>query len=170
MALEKTIQIEKSANIAVPIEKLWDITANEFHNVDAWISGVNNSEGSGNGLHAERSCLPSYKGFSKTTEKIIAFNPELHQFTYKIVKGLPGFVKSAQNEWIHQSTSEGTKITMVVTMKVGGLMGLIMGGIMKKKMASILEDALEELKTYAETGQVHPRKKVASDKYAMSLN
>lgn len=170
MALEKTIQIEKSAVIAVPIEKLWDITAKEFHNVDAWISGVNNSEGFGSGIGAERSCLPSYKGFSQTTEKIVAYNPEQYNFTYKIVKGLPGFVKSAQNEWIHQSTADGTKITMKVTMKVAGIMGMLMGGIMKKKMASILDDALEELKTYAETGQVHPRKKTATEKYTMSLS
>lgn len=170
MALEKTIHIEKSAIIAVPIERLWDITANDFQNVDAWISGVNNSEGSGNGLNAERSCLPSYKGFSQTTERIVAYDPEQYRFTYKIIKGLPGFVESAQNEWIHQETSNGTEITMEVTMKVSGLMGYLMGGIMKKKMGKILDDALEELKTYAETGQVHPRKKTASEKYIMSLN
>lgn len=169
MDTKNVMQISKSILIAVPIEELWEITAINFQNVDAWISGVNHSEGTGSGMNAERSCLPSYKGFSQTAERIIDFSPNKYRFTYEIIKGLPGFVEFAKNEWIHREVSGGTEITMEVTMKVKGFMGWLMGGIMKRKMGNILVDALEELKTYAETGQLHERKKAALEKYQMGL-
>ena len=166
---KKTFGAVKSIYIDVPREELWKITAQEFGQVDKWISGVNHStpiEGSiNNSTVGARTCDPSYKGFKETTEELIMYNKEEYTFAYKISEGLPGFVESAVNTWSHDKEGNGTKIAMNVVFEVKGLMGSIMKNIMRKKMETILTEALEELKVYAETGEQHPRKKAAMAKY-----
>ncbi|HAS47198.1 MAG TPA: hypothetical protein DCS93_42340 [Microscillaceae bacterium] len=169
MSQKKAITINRSIQINVPREQLWEITAHYFDKVDRWISGVNHSTGSGQGIEGavchERTCLPSYKGFKETSEKIIAYDDENYVFTYQVARGLPGFVKYAKNTWTHEAKGNATLITMQVSMQVQGVMGFLMKGLMRKNMSKILQEALEELKVYAETGQVHSRKKAAMKKY-----
>ncbi|MEM9886407.1 MAG: hypothetical protein AAF849_10975 [Bacteroidota bacterium] len=71
----------------------------------------------------------------------------------------------ATNTWTHTAKDSGTELTMHVKMEVQGLMGAIMKGPMKKRMNSIVQDALEELKVYAETGSLHERKVAAMRKF-----
>ncbi len=164
------MKIQKSILIDVPKQELWDITAHDFGNIYKWISGVNRSHGQGEGIngatHGERVCDPSYRGFKRTTERITAYDPNGFRFTYQVVSGLPSFVESASNTWTHETEGDGTRLTMAVAMKVKGIMGALMGGMMKSKMSKILTEALEELKTYAESGgDLHPRKRKAKEKY-----
>ncbi|OJJ20193.1 hypothetical protein BKI52_17115 [marine bacterium AO1-C] len=169
MSQQKAITINRSIQVNVSREQLWEITAHNFDKVDRWISGVNHSTGSGQSTEGaicdERTCVPSYKGFKETSEKIIAYDEENYAFTYQVARGLPGFVKYAKNTWTHEARGNATIITMQVSMQVQGLMGFLMKGLMRKNMDKILQEALEELKVYAETGQVHPRKKAAIEKY-----
>ena len=161
---KKVMEVKRSIYIEVPKEDLWKITAEDFTRVDKWISGVNLAKGSGEVLGATRICTPSYKGFSKTTEEIIDFHPT-NYFTYQIAEGMPKMVAKATNTWIHEPQNGGTLLTMQVNMDVRGLMGSIMKGPMKKRMNTILQDALEELKLYAESGELHERKVAAMRKF-----
>ena len=164
---KKVVEIKKSIYIDIPKEELWKITADDFTKVDKWISGVNFAESTGDqetGIGAARSCTPSYKGFKKTTEKIIKFKP-MDSFTYQIAEGLPKMVVYATNTWIHESKGAGTVLTMHTKMELKGLMGTIAKGPLKKKMNTILQDALEELKLFAETGNLHERKVAAMRKF-----
>ncbi|MEM6699234.1 MAG: SRPBCC family protein [Bacteroidota bacterium] len=164
---KKVVEVKKSIYIDAAKEVLWKITAEDFTEVDKWISGVNLAESTGEvktGMGAARSCTPSYKGFSKTTEKIVDFQPT-DFFTYQIVEGMPKMVAHATNTWTHVAKGEGTELTMHVKMEVQGLMGAIMKGPMKKRMNVVIQDALEELKVYAETGNLHERKVSAMRKF-----
>ena len=77
----------------------------QFDKIGDWSSGVVRSEGHGTSdlgaVCLERNCEPSYKGFNRTTERIVDYQPADHQFTYKIVAGLPGMVQNATNTWTH---------------------------------------------------------------------
>ena len=165
----KLIEVKQSIYIDVPREELWKITALEFGQVDKWISGVNKSTSAGMGINGstctERSCDPSYKGFKTTTETLTEFEPNEYRFAYQVREGMPKMVVSAVNEWTHEPSGNGTHMTMHVKMRVKGLMGSLMKGPMKKRMNKILVEALEELKLYAETGELHPRKIAAMEKY-----
>ncbi|MBX2870835.1 MAG: SRPBCC family protein [Saprospiraceae bacterium] len=161
---KKLVEIQQSIYIDIPQEELWKITAEDFTKVDKWISGVNLAEGTGQGVGAARTCTPSYKGFSQTTEKIIDFQPS-SSFTYQIVEGMPKMIRYATNTWKHEAKNEGTQMTMQVKMEVKGLMGALMKGFMKRRMRNILKEALEELKLYAETGDLHERKISAMRKF-----
>ena len=161
---QKTVQVEQSIVIELPKDSLWKITALQYEKIGDWSAGVKSSEGGSAGgfngeIYTERVCVPGYKGFKKTTERIIDYQPDQYFFTYQIAEGLPGMVKYATNTWTHMEEGSGTRITMQVNMQLQGLMGAIMKGPMKKKMSQILRENLEELKVYAETGEVHERKK-----------
>ena len=156
------VNIQESIVVKVSKEQLWEITALQFDKIGDWSAGVLHSEGHGTSelgaVCLERHCNPSYKGFKKTTERIISYLPEEHQFTYRIVAGLPSMVQNATNTWTHVGDENETTITMNVNMELLGFMGWVMKTPMKKQMRKILRENLEELKVYAETGQVHDRK------------
>ncbi|MEO1437231.1 MAG: SRPBCC family protein [Bacteroidota bacterium] len=157
-----SVEVEESIFIKVSKEQLWGITALQFDKIGDWSAGVKSSEGFGKGQNgavcSERQCDPAYKGFKKTTEKIIDYQPDAHQFTYQITKGLPKMVVRATNQWTHRDEKGGTRMSMKVNMILKGLMGRIMAKPMQKRMATVLRENLEELKIYVETGKVHDRK------------
>ena len=159
---QTTVSIAESIVINLPKDKLWEITALQFDKIGLWSAGVKDSEGHGTSqigaVCNERQCEPAYKGFKKTTERIIDYRPENYEFTYKIAAGLPKMVTNATNHWTHVEVENGTRLTMSVNMELKGLMGRIMKGAMQKNMKKVLKENLEELKIYAETGQVHERK------------
>lgn len=167
----KTMNVSRSIYIDRPIDSLWEISALEFGNIGHWSASLDHSE-EGKGSHfegaacTERVCTPNAKGLSETVERIIDFKPADYQFTYEIAQGLPGFVSYATNTWTHKAKGNGTELTMTAHMELKGLMGSIMGNVMKKKMGQLLYENLEELKFYSETGEVHPRKVKANEKLA----
>ena len=160
---QQNVSVAESIMINIPVEKLWEITALQFDKIGTWSAGITNSEGHGtSNLGAvcnERKCVPSYKGFKETTERIIDYRPENYEFTYQIVAGLPKMVKKATNTWKHIGKEGRTHLIMQINMELQGVMGFLMKGIMLGKMKKILKENLEELKVYAETGQLHERKK-----------
>lgn len=168
----QNVSIKESIIIEIPREKLWEITALQFDKIGLWSAGMTDSKGYGTSelgaVCNERQCEPSYKGFKKTTERVTDYQPENHQFTYEIIAGLPGMVKKATNTWTHADQEDGTLLTMHVNMQLQGIMGWLMKGPMQGKMRKILRENLEELKVYAETGQVHERKKKLNSKLAVA--
>jgi len=157
------VQIKESILIEIPKENLWEITALQFDKIGDWSAGVLYSEGNGTSalgaVCLERVCEPSYKGFEKTTERIVDYQPDGYQFTYEIVAGLPAMVEKATNTWTHIGRENETELTMEVNMHLKGIMGFLMKTPMQKRMKSILRQNLEELKVYAESGELHSRKK-----------
>ncbi|MEM8509568.1 MAG: SRPBCC family protein [Bacteroidota bacterium] len=164
------VHVKASIFIAVPIKAVWEITAHQFDKIATWSSGVTESTGHGVGLNGavckERQCTPRYKGFKKTTERIVAYQPENYVFRYEIPKGLPNTVVKASNTWTHEVDGNGTILTMDVNMQLKGLMAYLMKGVMKRKMGHILQENLEEIKVYAETGELHERKRKLNEQLA----
>lgn len=177
---QKKVQVEEAIYIDVSKDTLWEITALQFDKIGIWSAGVKHSKGvqlaenqaidANEPVCNERQCVPSYKGFKETTERIIDYQPEDYHFTYQIAEGLPKMVKYATNQWLHEDQGKGTKITMSVNMELQGLMGSLMKGVMKKKMRKVLQENLEELKVYAETGKLHERKQKLNQKIAAKSN
>lgn len=163
--------IKRKISINASIEKVWDISYNKFSEVDKWIRAVPLSTGTNpkqaEDTTCERQCTPSVKGFGKTREVLEYVDEQQKTLRYRILEGPPGFVKSATNTWSLKSTlGGGTTIQMETEMEVKGILGFLMGGLMKKQMPKILDEALEDLKYYAEYDQPHPEKVKAAEKWA----
>lgn len=159
--MPKIVSIERSTVINVPVERLWEVSADEFEHIDRWDGNVKSSHPSVNAVVnapvGGRVCN-LYSG-GKTVERFIEFDNSKHTFTYEIAEGLPGFVISARNIWMHEAIAENkTKLTMRIVMRVKGILGTIMRCPMNWQMGKVLDNAQEELKHYTETGQPHPRK------------
>ncbi|WP_299246839.1 SRPBCC family protein [uncultured Aquimarina sp.] len=156
--------------IKVPIEKIWQILAVEFGDIDHWASGVNASGGSGapiNGSNcSERACKISATGFSDTKERITVYDKEGYILKYTLFHGLPGFVKDAYNTW--QLLPKDKSLTLVkatTEMRATGIMGAMMKGFMTRSTQKVLKTMCKELKYYAENDEPHPTKKKAMEKY-----
>ena len=160
--MPKIVSIERSAIINVPVERLWQLSADEFEHIDRWDGNVKSSRSSDDVMTSAsvggRVC-DLYSG-GKTVERFIEFDNSRYTFTYEITEGLPGFVISARNTWTHKAVpGNKTKLTMHIVMRVKGILGRIMQCPMKFQMGKVLENAQAELKHYIETGQPHPRKR-----------
>ncbi|MEM6724185.1 MAG: SRPBCC family protein, partial [Bacteroidota bacterium] len=148
--------------IEAPIDTVWKALAIEFDGIGRWASGVNHVvESSGAGLDAERFCEINAKGFNDTRERIIKFDPDNYILEYDLYEGLPGFVKYSINKYQLTEKDGRTHYKAFNEMRVGGVMGATMKGIMKKSLKNVLKAMGEELKYYIETGRQHPNKLAA---------
>ncbi|MEN1728961.1 MAG: SRPBCC family protein [Pseudomonadota bacterium] len=159
--MNKTITIERNISIDAPIEQVWRVSAEEFEDIDRWDanvkSSISNEHPVSGSASAGRICT-QYNG-RKIVEELIETDVDRTSFSYRISKGLPGFVESAINTWrLEKSSSTQTRLTMTVIIQVRGLIGTMMSVPMKAQMGKILGNAQEELKHFIEKGLPHPRK------------
>ncbi len=163
-------KIKREIDINAPIEKVWDISYNKFSEVDKWLTAVPLSTGTNPSKEEDttckRQCTPNVKGFGKTLEALEYVDAKKKTLRYRILEGPPGFVKSATNTWTLKSAPGGTTLEMYTEMEVKGILGFLMGGLIKKQMPKIINEALEDLKHYAEHDQPRPLKVEASEKWA----
>ena len=163
------VSTEYALTIDAPVEAVWATLAEDFGGIGKWASGVNASEGAGEGLrgapHAERACKINAVGFSNARERILTYDETDHVLSYHVYEGVPGFVKNMVNTWTLTSDGNQTKLHVRTTMRAGGLMGWMMRGMMRGATQNVLQNMSEEVKHYVETGEPHPRKVKAQTKW-----
>lgn len=162
---EKVITITKTGEVInVSAEDLWKIVGDDFANVGKWATSVDHSVGTGtpeyNGATcSERGCELNAKGFSSIKEKLTQYDAENRELTYEVFNGFPGFVTKAANHWtVKEVGPNQSQLVMEVTMKMKPFMGALMGGMMKKNINSLLPVVHNDLKVYAETGEISESK------------
>ncbi|GAB5424605.1 MAG: hypothetical protein Crog4KO_17520 [Crocinitomicaceae bacterium] len=156
--------LEKEIIVNVSAEELWEMVGPGFVEVYKWSSNVDHAEGSGTpefegAVCSERSCNVNVKGFDKINEELTKYNAAQMNLAYAVKEGMPGFVTKAVNDWTVVAIDEShCKLVMKAEFESKGLMGKMMNGMMRKKMAETLETVLNDAKVYAETGQVSQEK------------
>jgi len=162
----KTVSITKKGEVInVSAADLWKIVGDDFANAGKWATSIDHSEGSGTpefegATCSNRGCELNAKGFSSIKEKLTQYDAENHQLAYEVYEGFPGFVTLGRNHWTIESiTPTSSRVTMQMTMKMKPFMGALMGGMMKKNINTLLPIVLNDLKVYAETGEVSESKK-----------
>lgn len=162
--------IKQSITIDAPINKAWQILGPEFADAYKWASSVNHSEAKNNqsvngSTCSERGC--NISGMGNIKEKILSYSDTGHMLSYQVTEGMPSMVKHMTNTWKLIDLGDGkTKLEMQMEMKTGGMMGVMMKGMMRKKMTKMSNEVVEEFKYYVETGKPHPRKIKAAKKFA----
>lgn len=156
--IERTL---KSDTINVSADSLWAILR-EFNKVSEWTSTLDHSEGAGEvkfegTICNQRVCESNKK---KLTEELIMFNDDKQELAYELTEGAPGFVKLAQNYWkVYKISPNQSSVQMHVTMHLSKFMGFFLGGAITKTMTKQVSIVLNDLKVYAETGEVSEAKK-----------
>ncbi|WP_296317097.1 SRPBCC family protein [Winogradskyella sp. UBA3174] len=166
---------KESDTINVSVEKLWEIAGKQFADAYKWSTSVDHSSGSGTAQFEgatcdARSCDLNAKGFNKVDEKLTNYDDEKMNLAYDVVGGLPGFVDKVSNNWTVLSVGENqSKIVMVMTFEVSGIMGTLMKGMMKKQIEKLINMVMIDLKIYAETGHPSDAKQKRIDELAKEM-
>lgn len=170
MKLDGSLVLARSEiTLNAPIAKVWQMLAEDFAEIGKWSSGVDYSEGLGEGIngskYAERACKISAAGFSDTKERILQYDKN-RTLRYSLYHGLPGFVISAENTWMFYKVNDvTTRIVGQTEMHVKGIMGFLFRGMMRSNLNRVLAEMAEEVKYYIENGTPHPQKIKAIAKY-----
>lgn len=159
------MDIEKSITVDQPVGKLWQIMATDYTSVGEWTSTVNVSKPNGavttklEGAPAGgRVCTAP--GFGDIEETLTRFDEKHKIFSYKAdASGMPGFVKGLHNTWSFRPLGPSkTEVTMRIEVELNAFLGTLVAPVMRAHMSKVGKVALEELKYYAKTGRIHPRK------------
>ena len=162
---QQGFEVKKEIIIDVPAAELWEMVGPGFTDVHKWSSNVDHAEGSGTpefegAVCSNRSCDLNVKGFNKISEKLFLYDQNKMMLGYSVEEGMPGFVTKAKNIWTVEAVNDKqSKLTMNAEFGSKGFMGMIMQGMMKKKMTETLETVLIDAKVYAETGEISATKK-----------
>ena len=154
--------IKQELIIDAGIDKAWQVLGPQFADAYKWASSIKHSEARDhdnfNGSTCtERGC--NVKGIGNIKEKLLIYSEAERKISYQVYEGMPRMVKYASNTWTLTELGNGkTKVEIQLEMTTGGLMGAMMKGMMKKKMAKLSKEVIDEFKYYVETGTPHPRK------------
>ena len=166
-----TIEIERTISIAAPVDHVWDILANRFHEVGTWAAAIDVSgalpRSSGGTSKNDRVC-DTPQGIFK--ERLTAFDEQARTFAYVAYEGLPGFVIEGGNTWWVKSLSnDRTEVKFRIKFDLKPVAGALMGWMLKRQMSKAADGVAADLKVYAETGKVSDDKAKAGPRIAQKL-
>jgi hypothetical protein len=155
---ELTIHVT-SDPINVSADELWRIVGPGFGDVAAWTHSVERSTAEGEpelqgAPCAERVCHVNISGYDQMAERLTHYAAPERELTYRVTRGVPGFVLLAQNHWKIRETGPNQSVAeMTCTLHLSPWRGLLLAPLMRRQVEKNLEAVVLELKTYAETGE-----------------
>ena len=154
-----TATISRSIAINVSADEVWAKTAEDFGGVGNWISGINDviftPASDGEALGTERVCTTS---FGETREIITIYDEVNRHFAYEVV-GLPPVIAHGVNNWLITSKGENlSSVEIRFEIEFAPMADEQMKLGVEQQFGSVIQQAVEDLKHYAETGEPHPRK------------
>lgn len=161
----KEIKETKTSGIfEASADQVWQIVGPGFDKAATWSRAVDHATTSGSPAFdgascSNRTCELNASGFDRISETIIEYDPSERRLGYSVDSGLPGFVIYMANNWrIHEVSPNQSRVEMTVTIHLKPLMGTLMGNLFKKNVNKVLDEAIEDLKIYAETGEISQAK------------
>ncbi|MBL4788427.1 MAG: SRPBCC family protein [Kordiimonadaceae bacterium] len=141
----------------IPAERAWVAVGEKFGDTGLWTSFLDSSYMEGEvGVGGQRVCV---QGKKKLTEHLTKYDPQTMTLEYELIGGRPAIVKFAGNRWtVVPLGSQRSKLTMSPTSQLRWW-ALPLAPVMSLVLRAILPKVLEEFKCWAETGELHPRKK-----------
>ncbi|MEM9950205.1 MAG: SRPBCC family protein [Chloroflexota bacterium] len=149
--------------INVPASDVWHILAHQFDRIGEWSSGIEHSSPNLKAIKLDDAPMAGrvcdVPAFGKIEETFIAYDEQAKTYTYEARVGLPFFVTSAQNSWQVNAIDANTcSVRFDAELTLIPFVGVILAIPMRIRLARIIKNITEELKYYAETGAIHPRK------------
>jgi hypothetical protein len=164
------IEVKRESTIDATVEELWQVLSGGYTDVGSWASLVNWSKPNPEAIEildgaptGGRIC--DVPGFGRTDERIIRFDVESHTIGYSVIaEKIPGFVSNVQNIWsLREAGPEATRVSSNLTADVRGIRGVV-GPMMKSRFGKAVDRSTEDLRVYAETGDVSEHKRRRQDK------
>ncbi len=156
------MQIARTLHVKAPLEKVWSILADDYATIGDWARAVEQSA-----ANPDAAPLPGAAvggrvctaNIGEVTETITTFDPKFHVLAYQAkAKAMPFFVRGLTGRWTLETAQGGTRVDLGFKADLMPPFGTLMGWAMKRQFATAIDETLEDLKLWAETGQVHPDK------------
>lgn len=159
MELINKIVIEQST------EKVWEIIADDFTNISKWASAIAYSSDNPN-LKTKLDDAPtggrvcSAPLFGEVRETLTHFDNQKKYFRYEAsAEKLPTYIKTIANNFSLEALGHNrTELTTRVELELKPFPGYLLAPLMRLQMNRMAAQVLDELKHYAETGELHPHK------------
>lgn len=155
------MQFQKSIEINATADETWKVVAHDFDRVGEWSSAVASSRPNtavatpdGAAVGGRVCATP---GFGDLNETFTSYSESGKNFTFQ-VSGMPSFIKLAQNHVVVKPLGANrSEVSLHITMNTNAV-GKLMGPMFAVKLKSTLNNFLDELKDYVETGEVSAKK------------
>ena len=162
------MEIERTITINAPADQVWDLLGNRFHEVGTWASVIDTSEPlsrkTGSAGVDDRVCETPQGVFK---EQVTSFDEENRTFAYIAYEGLPGFVREGGNTWwVKDLGPDRTEVRFRMKFDLNPIANVLMGWMLKRNMTRAADDISNDLKVFAETGQLSPAKLAANARLA----
>ncbi|MEM7730663.1 MAG: SRPBCC family protein, partial [Pseudomonadota bacterium] len=158
----RIMRIERELTIEAAPEEVWRILADDYEKVGEWARAVTSSA-----PNADAAPLPGATvggrvcsaSIGEVTETIRVFDAEQKVLAYDAQsKAMPFFVRNLSGNWTIVPSGGVSKVGLQFEADLMAPFSALMGWVMKRQFRTAIDDTLEDLKLYAETGEVHPDK------------
>ena len=161
------MRLESSIIVNQDIERLWKIMALEFTSISKWASAISFSiadDSISKTMGAPvggRVCKAP--GYGDVYEEITHFDSVKKEFSYRAnSSAMPTFVTGMENNWVFHDLGENrTEVSTRAFITMNDFPGRLLAPFMRLQMSRMGKRFREELKYYAETGEVAASKKRA---------
>ncbi|GFE65712.1 SRPBCC family protein [Litoreibacter roseus] len=159
------MQIARTIEVAASPEHLWKILAEDYADVGQWARAVQSSEPNTavaplpGAAVGGRVCTAT---IGAVTETIRTYDAENHILAYDAkAKAMPFFVRNLSGRWKLHGFGGGTKVDLSFLADLMPPFGVLMGWAIRRQFSTAIDETLEDLKLFAETGKIHPDKAAA---------
>ncbi|MEX3017624.1 SRPBCC family protein [Gymnodinialimonas hymeniacidonis] len=151
--------------VATKVDHVWSILATDYAKVGKWARAVQASEAKETGTPVNgapvtgRVCTAS---IGDVTETIRIFDPAYHILAYDAkAKAMPFFVRNLSGRWKLHGIGDETEVDLSFVADLMPPFRTLMGWAMRRQFSTAIDETLEDLKLFAETGKIHPDKAAA---------
>ena len=165
----EVFQSKKEIVINTSAETLWRIIGPGFAEYYKWATIVDHSIGTGESEidgapHDERVCKVNGQGENKVTEKLFQYSDTKMNLAYEATQGMNEMMEKATNEMtvVHISNNE-SKIVVNMEWRIHGPLPEEVSKMMEENLNMIVDVFLNDIKVFAETGEVSKSKQERLD-------
>ena len=141
--------------IDAPAEAVWEVLAHRFGEIAEWASIMKSSEpiaSTSPGLEAPvsgRVCT-AY-GFGKVQENLLDYDEQNMQFKYEAVRGLPFFIRYAENNWtVKPLSGNQCQVQSTGVLRMDPITATLLFPLFKYAMQRVGDRLFKDLKQYVE--------------------
>ena len=149
------LDLKFKRKINKPIEEVWRVVVDEFHNAHEWATGTPRCRKGEASEDFDRVCETES---GRLMDKITKIDSENHVLEFSVT-GLPFFVRSVVSTWtLNPVSNTETELTMGPRIEVMPVIGTILQIPMKSALKKLYPGLLDDLAIYVETGKASARK------------
>ena len=158
------MEVSKNVTVNVSADRLWSILGDDFDKIGEWARGVDSSAPNTDAAIPEGASVGGRvcqaPGFGAINETFTSFDPVERSYAFKATASkIPSFVRNITNHTLVKPLGpEQSEVQLRITADTHGIRGALVKPMMTRKFSRALDEGLEDLKIFAESGKISSEK------------